>query len=226
MALAQLLLLSAVAAPVLERAAPAPAAMQVCPPVATQGDFNLDEWIRASWYIQQQQLNDFQQPDDLFCVMATYEAEGREVPGFDGTVISVYNYANRGAVNGPGTDPEQEPLCARLIDPSEPSNSIVNAPCFLPNLLGGPYWVVAAGPSPERYTWGVLSGGQPGVPGADGGCSNTEEGQSGFWLFSRTPIISEADLEDIRTVARMNGFSLDLLRTVPHQDQTTGERCE
>ena len=28
----------------------------------------------------------------------------------------------------------------------QPSDSIVNAPCFLPNALAGPYWVVAAGP--------------------------------------------------------------------------------
>lgn len=185
-----------------------------CPPVATQGNFNLTEWIRASWYIQQQQITGYQSPEDLFCVVATYELEGREVPGFDGTVVSVYNYQNRGAVNGPGTDPEQDPLCARLTDEDEPSK-IINAPCFLPNLLAGPYWVVAAGPSPQRYSWGIVSGGQPDVPAPDGsGCSNTEEGVngSGFWLFSRSPTLSAQDLEDIRTVARMNGFALDRLR--------------
>ena len=76
--------------------------VNTCPAVATQGNFNLTEWIRASWYIQQQQVTGYQSPEDLFCVLATYELEGREVPGFDGTVISVYNYQNRGAVNGPG----------------------------------------------------------------------------------------------------------------------------
>ena len=37
----------------------------------------------------------------------------------------------------------------------QPSDSIVNAPCFLPNALAGPYWVVAAGPrcvSPLAHT--------------------------------------------------------------------------
>lgn len=149
------------------------------------------------------------------------------MPGFEGTVVSVYNYQNRGAVNGPGSDPAQEPLCARLADPQEPSK-IINAPCFLPNILAGPYWVVAAGPSPEHYTWGIVSGGQPDVPGADGGCSNTEEGVngSGFWLFSRTPVLGESELADIRTVARMNGFSLGRLRQVQHLDAATGERCQ
>ena len=150
---------AALGAPVLR-----PHAADVCPRVATQGGFNLTEWVRASWFIQEQQVNGFQQPENLYCVVATYELEGRDVPLWEGTVVSVYNYANTGAVNGPGSDPEQEPLCARLIDPEQPSNSIVNAPCFLPNALAGPYWVVAAGPSPDRYEWGIVSGGQPVCP--------------------------------------------------------------
>merc|ERR1740130_901497 len=196
---------AALGAPVLR-----PHAADVCPRVATQGGFNLTEWVRASWSIQEQQVNGFQQPENLYCVVATYELEGRDVPLWEGTVVSVYNYANTGAVNGPGSDPEQEPLCARLIDPEQPSNSIVNAPCFLPNALAGPYWVVAAGPSPDRYEWGIVSGGQPTIPVADGsGCTTTEDGinGAGFWLFSRSPLITEEQLAEIRTVARMNGFS-------------------
>ena len=73
-----------------------------------------------------------------------------QVPLWEGTVVSVYNYQNRGAVNGPGSDPEAEPLCARLIDPEEPSNSIINAPCFLPNALSG----CAPTPLlPSAFTW-------------------------------------------------------------------------
>ena len=64
-------------------------AAAVCPSIATQGSFNLTEWIRASWFIQEQQLNGFQQPEDLFCVAATYELEGRTVPLWDGKVVSV-----------------------------------------------------------------------------------------------------------------------------------------
>jgi apolipoprotein D and lipocalin family protein len=202
----------------------------VCLPIATQGSFNLTEWVRASWFIQEQQLNGFQQPEDLYCVLATYELEGRTVPLFDGTVVSVYNYQNRGAVNGPGSDPEMEPLCARLIDPERPSDSIINAPCFLPNALAGPYWVVAAGPSPERYEWGIVSAGPPTVPAPEGeaGCTTSETGvnDSGLWLFHRRAIISEQELEDIRTVARMNGFTTSRLRAVLQEDPETGERCE
>lgn len=207
------------------------ARQDVCPPIATQGSFNLTEWVRASWFIQEQQVNGFQQPEDLFCVAATYELEGRTVPLWEGTVVSVYNYQNRGAVNGPGTDPEAEPLCARLIDPDRPSDSIINAPCFLPNALAGPYWVVAAGPSPQRYEWGIVSGGPPTVPadpGTEPGCTTSEEGVNGagLWLFHRRPIVTSQELLDIRTVARMNGFTTSRLRTVFQVDPATGERCE
>ena len=83
MALAQLLLAIAhvvVAVPTLtpplnestsSQLRPAAARPLVCPRVATQGDFNLEEWIRASWYIQQQQVTGYQSPEDLFCVVAT-----------------------------------------------------------------------------------------------------------------------------------------------------------
>lgn len=205
-------------------------AEDVCLPIATQGSFNLTEWVRASWFIQEQQLNGFQQPEDLFCVAATYELEGRSVPLWEGTVVSVYNYQNRGAVNGPGTDPEAEPLCARLIDPDRPSDSIINAPCFLPNALAGPYWVVAAGPSPQRYEWGIVSAGSPTVPvpGSEPGCTTSEEGvnNAGLWLFHRRPIISEQELEDMRTVLRVNGFATSRLRKVFQADPVSGERCE
>ena len=260
--LSLLLLPAAFAAPQLQRPALQTDDAEACPPIATQGSFNLTEWVRASWFIQQQQINDFQPPENLFCLVATYllssmipshhvshsgvsahgflltrccaascryELEGRTVPLFDGTVVSVYNYANAGGVNGPGTPVEQEPLCARLVDPERPSDSIINAPCFLPNALAGPYWVVAAGPSPERYEWGIVSAGAPNVPAPDGsGCSTSEEGinDAGFWLFSRRPIISEQQLEDIRTVARMNGYTLNNLRPVLHMDPATGDLCQ
>jgi lipocalin len=49
---------------------------------------------------------------------------------------------------------------------------------------------------------------------------------SGFWLFSRRPIVSEEELESIRVVARMNGFTTANLRTVAQRDPETGELCE
>merc|ERR1712137_1494231 len=73
-----------------------------CPTVSTVGstNFNLTEWVRASWFPQQQQVTGYQPETSLFCVSATYNLEGAKVPFFSGTVVTVYNYANKDNVNG------------------------------------------------------------------------------------------------------------------------------
>merc|ERR1719158_2377987 len=32
----------------------------------------MDEFVRASWYVQKQQVNGFQPPEELYCVATTY----------------------------------------------------------------------------------------------------------------------------------------------------------
>ena len=46
-----------------------------CPKVQTVGsaNFNLTEWVRKTWYIQEQQVVDYQPLSSLFCVAATYD---------------------------------------------------------------------------------------------------------------------------------------------------------
>ena len=48
------------------------------------------------------------------------------------------NGAPKGSLNA------SDPLCAREEDPAVPAQLSV-APCFLPNGLAGPYWVLAVG---------------------------------------------------------------------------------
>ena len=99
---------------------------------------NITEYIRKSWYIQQQQINGYQSKNDLYCVVATYNIDNySKVPFFNGTVLSVYNYANRNKVNGYSLN-NSSVLCARQKNIAEPEKLLV-APCFLPNLFGGPY---------------------------------------------------------------------------------------
>ena len=43
-----------------------------CQKVVPMDKLNVTEYIRSSWYIQEQQLTGYQQPKDLFCVVATY----------------------------------------------------------------------------------------------------------------------------------------------------------
>ena len=68
-----------------------PTTDESCPSVSTVGaaNFNLTEWVRATWFIQEQQIVDYQPVDSFHCVAATYNLEGDTVPFFRGTVVTV-----------------------------------------------------------------------------------------------------------------------------------------
>ena len=190
-----------------------------CPTVTTVGsaDFSLAEWVRKSWFIQEQQVLDFQPVTSNYCVAATYNLEGKTVPFFKGKVATVYNYANNdqarglavaevedcahartggerererersfgatgerfpGAcrqVNGPLTNAKNMTLCARAVNTTDSSRLAV-APCLLPNILAGPYWILGIGKAADgSYDWAVVIGGQPDVKWEDG-CTTKESG--------------------------------------------------
>ena len=162
-----------------------------CPKVdlQTSPNVNLTEYIRATWYVQQQQVNGYQPKSDLYCVAATYDINNSvKVPLFKGKVISVYNYANRDKVNGLALGNNSTFLCAREANQNHPEKLSV-APCFLPNLFAGPYWILAAGPSPSNYTGAVVIGGQPSIK-INNTCTTKETGinNSGLWIFTHEKI--------------------------------------
>merc|ERR550525_1390579 len=189
-----------------------------CDEVTVQDNFNITEYVRASWFVQRQQITAYLPEESNYCVVATYELEDKKVPFFDGKVASVYNYANRDEVNGPSQNAAQSVLCARQLDESEPAKLSV-APCYLPNALAGDYWVVAAGPSPDNYEWAIVSGGQPENKAEDGGCTNKERGVngSGFWFFTRAKVASQETLSAMEQIAVAKGFSLSLLENVEQE---------
>ena len=58
--------------------------LQTNPPV------NLTEYMRASWYIQQQQVNGYQKIEDLYCVTADYKLNySKNVPFYKNQVILI-----------------------------------------------------------------------------------------------------------------------------------------
>jgi lipocalin len=185
-----------------------------CPKVSTQEGFNVTEYTRATWFFQKQQITGYQKLEDMFCVAATYALEGKKVPFFSGTVLSVYNYANEEKVNGKNENANGMILCARVPDNKTPSKLEV-APCFLPNFLSGDYWVVAAGPSADNYEWAIISGGQPDQK-FDDGCTTKETGVngSGFWFATRAQIASQETLDAMDKVAKEKGFTLSRLHKV------------
>jgi len=194
-----------------------PALPNTCPTVTTVGQLNLTEFTRKTWYIQEQQIVDYQQPEDFFCVAATYNLEGKSVPFFSGTVATVYNYANVGKVNGPNQNAKNMTLCARVLDASDTSRLAV-APCFLPNFLAGPYWVLGLGTAADgTFEWAVVIGGEPTVQWPDG-CTTKETGTNGagLWLFSRTPVAPKAQMDAMHKVLKEQGVASSRLHPVAH----------
>jgi apolipoprotein D and lipocalin family protein len=182
-----------------------------CPSITPMIHFNTTEYIRSSWYVQQQQVNGYQSNNTLYCVIQTLDATNRTVPFYSGNVLAVYNYANIDRVNGEQQNSMNFTLCARQFNQSMPSE-LLNAPCILPNYFAGPYWVLATGPSYDNYSWAIISGGQPTVRYPDGNCSTSEEGvnDSGLWLFTRERFGSHVDAY----VFHMRNLLLELGYTV------------
>lgn len=160
--------------------------LNTCPHIQPMRNFNTTEYIRSTWYIQQQQITGYQPRESLYCVAQTLNETNKTVPFYEGSVISVYNYGRLNGVNGTSENPNNFTLCARQLNNSDPAR-IINAPCFLPNIFAGPYWVIAAGPTHDNYEWAIVSGGAPTIRYPDGNCSTSLTGTngSGLWLFTR-----------------------------------------
>ena len=170
-------------------------------------------YISRPWYSLQQAETSYQPRDSFFCVRAEY----RRAPG-DASRLLVFNQGRKGSVTGPQQGGAQFLLNAVVRD--ERRGKLAVGPPFLPAAAYGPYWVVAAGPSPAGYEWAVISGGPPTQQGATGTCTNTRSGTpgvgggEGLWLFSRDPEPPGALLAQLRGVAADKGFDLTVLAPV------------
>ena len=191
-----------------------------CPTIRPMHNFNTTEYIRATWYIQQQQITGYQPNNTLYCVAQTLDKTNNTVPFFSGDVLSIYNYANVDRVNGAPLNVNNFTLCARQPNESLPSD-ILNGPCWLPNLFAGPYWVIDAGPSPSNYSWAIVSGGPPTVQYPDGNCSTSEKGVngSGLWLFTRDNVEENVAyyVNLMRESLKVLGYSVSQLLPVHQQ---------
>ena len=191
-----------------------------CPEVQPMKKLNLTEYGRATWYIQEQQINGYQNASCLFCTLATYVNDGKHVPFFKGTVLGVHNFENVGGINQNIEGPQIE-LCARVKDASIPG-ALAVAPCFLPNFAAGPYWVLAVGTNDVgQYTWAVVSGGNPTVK-YDDGCTTKETGVngSGLWIFTRAPKGSDDDVNAAKKALTGFGYTLQRLKKVQQEGCT------
>ena len=197
---------------------------QSCLPVTTVSDFSLTEYASAPWYVQQQAENTYTPLDRDRCVTAQYKRKDDSLPWWRrnwwGYTVDVFNYAEDEGGSSSGGK-----LCADY-DRDTPSMLRV-APCFLPKLFAGPYWIVAHQEGENGYA--LVSGGQPEevVEGeADCGperaeaCCKTGNGinNSGLWILTRQANPSAALVEQVRGIAKEKGFATSVLFEVTHDE--------
>jgi lipocalin len=172
--------------------------------------------------VQQQAENTYSTREFNQCVTAQYvQKDSKTFWGYD---IGVYNVAS----NGNGEEMVGE-LCASVVADGQ----LQVAPCFLPKLFAGPYWIVdyQEGDDDEEG-YALISGGQPknlvtegedvNTCGIDGSspCCKTGDGvnNSGLWIFTRQKNPPQSLVENVRTIAKQKGFATSVLFDVTHPD--------
>lgn len=179
----------------------------VCNVSTLSQQFNVTEYVRKTWFVQEQQAVSYQSPSSLICVAATYDLRS------DGA-ISVFNRARN--VSDPSLSPTRETsVCAFMNDEKDPSkltvascNSVVRV---LPFLSPSNYWVLDAGPTPNRYEWAIIMGGKPDVF-TERGCTSSK----GLWLFTRHPGGQGRSVSEMRAILQKRKILQDRLLRVSH----------
>jgi len=182
-------------------------ATPVCPPeqFTTAKDFDLKSYAAARWYVQQQMPVQYLPETQNYCVQARYTLrESRTLLGYD---VDVHNYAEEkdGTVHS-------ATLCAKIVDAD--SGKLEVAPCFLPSIFAGPYWVLDYS---EQEGYALISGGAP-TEATEAACK-TGDGVNGagLWIFTRKQQRDQDLLEKVRNIAVAKGFDVSVLKDV---DQT------
>lgn len=186
-----------------------------CPPTnfSSIDNFDLDTFISARWYIQQQQPVSYLPKTENYCVYAEYAKKDRK--SFWGYDISVHNHAEDVATPHKVHDSGSF-ICAKIIDAK--TGKLEVAPCFLPTFASGPYWVLAY---EEEQGYALISGGPPKVA-AQGGCrTGTGVNGSGLWIFTRKQKKDPALIEHVREIAKQKGFDLSVLNDVDQSHCST-----
>lgn len=210
-----------------------------CLPVTTVDNFNITAYAQAPWYVQQQAENAYTPLDQNRCVTAQYAQRETSRPAwYDlpvwlidpgnwwGYTIDVFNYADVTSDDGGDFSSMGGNLCAAQ-DADTPSQLSV-APCWLPPLFAGPYWIVAYQEDPTDG-YALVSGGQPTQvvdgesdcgPDGTNACCKTGDGinRSGLWILTRQKNPSATLVETVRGLAKQAGFATSVLFDVTHDE--------
>jgi len=173
-------------------------------------------YASARWYVQEQSITPYTPLSRAYCSYAQYTIlEEDNDRTFWGYIVGVDNYAedaegNRSEENVNGF------LCAAQsrIEPGK----LTVAPCFLPRIFGGPYWIVAYN---EERGYSLVSGGQPRIE-TEFGCRTTTKtiNGSGLWLLTRNATRDEDLIDEVKAIGTELGLdtSSNVLNTVVHEN--------
>mmetsp|Transcript_27057 Transcript_27057/g.33184 ORF Transcript_27057/g.33184 Transcript_27057/m.33184 type:complete len:223 (+) Transcript_27057:66-734(+) len=182
-----------------------------CAVVETVSPFDIEVFISAPWYIHKQAVRPDSPLEWNYCTQAIYNQRNRSSFPW-GYTIDVNNYAEDldGNVFG-------GPLCATVDrGEEEDSSKLAVAPCFIPKLLTGPYWVVYYD---ESKGYALISGGQPNRNTGDGCTGKSRTGNnSGLWIFLRTTERDDEKIAEVKQLAIDAGFDTSILNDVIHKD--------
>jgi lipocalin len=175
-----------------------------CKPVNTVDNFDLEGFVSAPWYTHQQAENNFAPPNQS-CVRAEYTI--RDEPSIPwGYTVDVYNS---------GRNEGGEFVDANLCVFQEDGSKLRVAPCFVPKVASGNFWVVAYD---ETEGYALISAGQPTRPGENGCRTGESMDDEGLWIFSRSPVRDEALVITVRQIAQDAGFDTTVLNDVDQQE--------
>lgn len=183
-----------------------------CPPEGFSSiqDFDLDSFMSVRWFIQQQMETKDIPASWNHCVQAEYKM--RKKPGVWNYKVAVYQHAEEadGTVHDtlvPGS--RNSYLCAKIKNAKR--GQLVAAPCKLPPIVSGPYWVLAYS---KEEGYALVSGGPPTVAAA-GGC-RTGRGivRAGLWIFTRQQQRNATLVKEVRQIAAHKGLDLSVLNDV------------
>mmetsp|Transcript_73275 Transcript_73275/g.174604 ORF Transcript_73275/g.174604 Transcript_73275/m.174604 type:complete len:381 (-) Transcript_73275:212-1354(-) len=183
-----------------------------CPPAGfeTVNNFDLDSFISKRWYIQQQMETKYLPKTQNRCVYAEYKLQQKKT--FWGYDVAVHNHAEEVAPPHTVHDSGSK-ICAKVVDKARGKLEV--APCFLPTLLAGPYWVLDYD---EAEGYALISGGAPALPAEAGCMTGSGTNGSGLWIFTRDQKRDEALVQKVRAIAAQKGFDLSVLNDVDQSD--------
>lgn len=193
-----------------------------CPEVAVVPAeyFDFEDYMAEPWYVQQQsETRQWPNRASFRCIRVQFSpiTEGQR-PTKMGYTLMVHNQG-QDATGIPMDD--KEGLCGYQPHPEEEPAKFGIAPCHLPTSYSVPYWVIAYEDGMDGYS--LVSGGQPESQSNDGS-GTCHTGDKGLWILTRSQERNDTVVEQVRVIARAEGFDLSVLHDVKQNKCSSDDR--